>query len=55
MWHGTLVNPSGVKVFWKDICFPNQEGGLGMMNFQSRNKTSALKLIWMFFFKHSSL
>ena len=34
------------KVSWKDICYPKEEGGLGMRSLKELNKIYGLKLIW---------
>ncbi|KAG7578318.1 hypothetical protein ISN45_Aa03g025130 [Arabidopsis thaliana x Arabidopsis arenosa] len=55
IWHGKVDIPSGTKVAWHDICFPKEEGGLGLRSIASWNETCALKLIWMLFFRAGSL
>jgi len=30
LWKGTSLSPSGAKVAWASVCYPMQEGGLGL-------------------------
>ncbi|CAH2080111.1 unnamed protein product, partial [Thlaspi arvense] len=55
LWHGKAEVQTGAKVSWPAVCFPMQEGGLGLRSLTSWNETCALKLIWMLFFRGGSI
>lgn len=44
-----------VKVSWEDLCFPKDEGGLGVRKLRESARVFALKLIWRLFTQSSSL
>lgn len=46
LWAGSMDMKSCAKVSWQDICFPKNEGGLGLRDFVSWNKTMQLRLLW---------
>ncbi|CAA7052246.1 unnamed protein product [Microthlaspi erraticum] len=55
LWHGKTGLSSAAKVAWKTISSPKAEGGLGLRDIASWNNASALKLIWMLFFRAGSI
>lgn len=46
LWSGPDLKTTEAKVSWKDICYPKEEGGLGMRSLKELNKIYGLKLIW---------
>lgn len=55
LWKNDIEKKSGIKVSWTNICLLKAEGGLGLRNFWTWNKTLNLRLIWMLFAKRDSL
>ena len=46
LWSGPDLKTTKAKVSWKDLCFPKNEGGLGIRSLKEVNKVHCLKLIW---------
>lgn len=46
LWSGTELKTTKAKVSWEDICYPKEEGGLGLRPLKELNKVYGLKLIW---------
>jgi mannosylglycoprotein endo-beta-mannosidase len=46
LWRGTSLSSAGAKVAWHAICYPEQEGGLGIKRLQKWNQAATLKHIW---------
>jgi len=46
LWRGTSLTPTGAKVAWSAICYPLNEGGLGVKNLKTWNRAATLKHIW---------
>lgn len=46
LWSGPDLKTTKAKVSWHDICFPKEEGGLGLRPLKELNKVYGLKLIW---------
>ncbi|CAA7020346.1 unnamed protein product [Microthlaspi erraticum] len=55
LWHGKTGIASGAKVAWNSLCFPKEEGGLGLKDISSWNNACLLKLIWLLFFRAGSI
>ncbi|CAA7043733.1 unnamed protein product [Microthlaspi erraticum] len=55
LWHGKTGISAGAKVAWNLLSSPKIEGGLGIKDIVSWNNASALKLIWMLFFRAGSI
>lgn len=55
LWSGDITKKTGIKIAWKNVCLPKEEGGLGLRNFSIWNKTLNLKLVWLLFSKSDSL
>ncbi|KAB1205646.1 hypothetical protein CJ030_MR7G017818 [Morella rubra] len=49
LWKGSELGKGGVKVAWKDVCLPKEEGGLGLCDVANWNRASMLKHIWNLF------
>lgn len=45
LWSGPELKTTKAKVSWRDICFPKNEGGLGLRPLKEINKVYSLKLI----------
>jgi len=45
LWKGTSLSTSGAKVAWTSVCYPVQEGGLGIKRLATWNKAATLKHI----------
>lgn len=46
------VSPSvthKVKVAWDEVCYPKDEGGLGLRKFGDTSRVFALRVIWLLF------
>ncbi|KAL1189642.1 putative ribonuclease H protein [Cardamine amara subsp. amara] len=43
------------KVSWEDLCFPKEEGGLGLRRLRDSSRVFALSLIWLLFSLSGSL
>jgi hypothetical protein len=46
LWRGTSLSSAGAKVAWHTICYPEQEGGLGVKRLKTWNQAATLKHIW---------
>lgn len=46
LWSGPDLKTTKAKISWKDICFPKEEGGLGLRPLKDLNRVYGLKLIW---------
>ncbi|XP_052173286.1 uncharacterized protein LOC127788729 [Diospyros lotus] len=46
LWDGPELSPFKAKVAWADICFPKDQGGLGLRPLYTWNQALAAKLIW---------
>ncbi|KAJ6897722.1 hypothetical protein NC652_024515 [Populus alba x Populus x berolinensis] len=46
LWKGTSLSTSGAKVAWTSVCYPVQEGGLGLKKLTTWIKAATLKHIW---------
>ena len=55
LWSGSPTQTHKAKVSWEDLCFPKDEGGLGVRKFKDTARAFALKLIWRLFTKPTSL
>ncbi|KAL0889621.1 hypothetical protein Bca101_013604 [Brassica carinata] len=49
LWSGQISGPVQYKVAWSTVCLPMKEGGLGLRDFSTWNKTLCLRLIWLLF------
>lgn len=45
-WSGPDLKTTKAKVSWQDLCFPKEEGGLGLRTLKELNKVFGMKLIW---------
>lgn len=55
LWSGSPNDHNKAKVSWEEICYPKEEGGLGIRRLQDTSKVFALSLIWRLFTKTDSL
>ena len=55
LWSGSPTQTHKAKVSWEDLCFPKDEGGLGVRKLRDSARVFALKLIWRLFTQASSL
>ncbi|KAJ6941863.1 hypothetical protein NC652_007817 [Populus alba x Populus x berolinensis] len=55
LWKGTSLTHSGAKVAWASLCYPINEGGLGIKSITTWNKAALLKLVWRLISKNSSI
>ncbi|GKV34604.1 hypothetical protein SLEP1_g42967 [Rubroshorea leprosula] len=55
LWNGSANNAKGAKVNWPSVCYPKQEGGLGIKSLVQWNKACILRFIWMLFTKAGSI
>jgi hypothetical protein len=46
LWKGTSLTHTGAKVAWATVCYPLEEGGLGIKNIKTWNKAATLKHVW---------
>ena len=46
LWSGRDLKTTKAKVSWQDICYPKEEGGLGLRPLKELYKVYGLKLIW---------
>jgi len=46
LWSGNEANSNKGKVAWCDICYPKEQGGLGIKPFYIWNQALVAKLIW---------
>lgn len=55
LWKGTSLTHSGAKVAWASLCYPMNEGGLGIKSITTWNKDALLKHVWRLISKNSSI
>ena len=55
LWSGTTDRCANVKISWKTVSLPKDEGGIGLRNFKLWNITLLLRLAWLLFSGSSSL
>ena len=55
LWSGATDRRANVKISWKTVCLPKDEGGIGLRNFKLWNITLLLRLAWLLFSGSSSL
>lgn len=55
LWNNDIEKKAGIKMAWVNVCLPKSEGGVGLRNFWTWNKTLNLRLILMLFAKRDSL
>jgi hypothetical protein len=46
LWKGTSLTHTVAKVAWATVCYPLEEGGLGIKNIKTWNKAATLKHVW---------
>ena len=46
LWRGSSLDRHGAKVSWSSICYPQQEGGLGIKRIRDWNKAAVGKHLW---------
>jgi mannosylglycoprotein endo-beta-mannosidase len=46
LWRGTSLSHAGAKVAWHAVCYPLNEGGLGVKNLKHWNQAATIKHIW---------
>ncbi|GAV74317.1 zf-RVT domain-containing protein, partial [Cephalotus follicularis] len=46
LWHGVGNSKKGGKLAWSKVCHPKEEGGLGIKDARSWNRTSIMKIGW---------
>jgi hypothetical protein len=46
LWKDTTLSTAGAKVSWSSICYPLQEGGLGIKRLKVWNRAVTIKHIW---------
>ncbi|KAJ6889557.1 hypothetical protein NC652_030338 [Populus alba x Populus x berolinensis] len=46
LWRGTSLSHAGAKVAWHAVCYPLNEGGLGIKNLKHWNQAAIIKHIW---------
>jgi hypothetical protein len=55
LWEGQEGGRGGFKVSWEQVCFPKQEGGLGLKRVEDWNRAAVMKHIWNLFTQAGSL
>lgn len=55
LWSGDVTKRCTTKVAWNVCCLPKEEGGLGLRNLSTWNRTLCLRLIWVLFCNSDSL
>ncbi|XP_048611796.1 uncharacterized protein LOC125586052 [Brassica napus] len=55
LWNGNITNRAAAKLSWKTVCLPRSEGGLGLRDLHTWNKTLSLKLVWLLHSESESL
>ncbi|XP_056843253.1 uncharacterized protein LOC130495769 [Raphanus sativus] len=55
LWSGSPTQTHKAKVSWDDLCYPKEEGGLGVRKLRDTSKANALRLIWRLFTQSDSL
>lgn len=55
LWNGNITTRAAAKISWSQVCLPKSEGGLGLRELASWNKTLCLKLLWLLHTESESL
>ncbi|GKU95211.1 hypothetical protein SLEP1_g8598 [Rubroshorea leprosula] len=55
LWNNTTDTARGAKVKWESLCFPKQEGGLGIKGLELWNISCIMRYIWMIFSQAGSI
>lgn len=55
LWSGSPTQTHKTKVSCEDLCYPKEEGGLGVRRPRDSSKVHALRLIWRLFTQPKSL
>ena len=55
LWSGSPTQTHKARVSWADVCYPKEEGGLGVRRLRDTSKVCALRLIWRLFTQTTSL
>lgn len=55
LWSGVSLHSKSAKVAWQSLCFPINEGGLGIKRLSVWNQAAITKLIWRLLSKPSSI
>ena len=55
LWNGNINSRAAARVSWSNCCLSKSEGGLGLRDFHTWNKTLCLKLVWFIFTENESL
>ena len=55
LWKGTSLSHTRAKVAWSTLCYPLDEGGLGIKNIKTWNKAATLKYVWRLLTEDSSI
>ncbi|XP_013607844.1 PREDICTED: uncharacterized protein LOC106314527 [Brassica oleracea var. oleracea] len=49
LWSGSPIVTHKAKVAWEDVCYPKEDGGLGLRWLRDTSRVFALRLIWLLF------
>lgn len=55
LWPGSPNDVHKAKKSWVDVCYPKEEGGLGIIRLRETFMVFSLRLIWRFFSSSDSL
>jgi len=55
MWTGNVLKSNSTMVAWKVICLAKKEGGLGLFDIKTRNKSFLAKQLWNIHLKSDSI
>lgn len=55
LWSGSPNQSHKAKVSWEEVCYPTEEGGLGIRKLRDSGTVFSLKLIWRLFTQSTSL
>ena len=55
LWTGDACRGNSAIVAWKNVCFPKNEGGLGLFDLQARNRSFLSKQLWNIHLKSDSV
>ncbi|KAJ6976205.1 hypothetical protein NC653_031908 [Populus alba x Populus x berolinensis] len=55
LWKGVSLSSTGSKVSWNSVCYPLQEGGLGIKSLKTWNQAATMKHIWKLFAEKQSI
>lgn len=47
LWKNKTASASGARVAWKDICKPNEEGGVGIRLLEAKTDLELLHQLWL--------